>query len=721
MPSDEVWEAAPTVYCVPQRDGRALRYLLEGRPFLSLTVPRGVRLHCREGADGIIQSSPMTQQLFVSTEPACEVEAVFILSADALCMRPRRARGEEAILGQVGRPLLHGVNGLYDAARDLLVDWYGTNWSWRSGELEEAPPDPGAATEAGGLCARLAVELSPSPWLVTIRYRYYRDHLGYSYHEPERRRPRTTPVTGWCSWEAFGERVSAGDVARTAEFLRDNFAPYGLRVAQVDDGFQRTPLPPTGDGTLGDSWLLPNEKFPGGHADIAGAVSAAGLVPGLWTGVQITNPAFAARPGTGLRCRSGLPLHRDWIGFVPSCSEGFLDRHVRPLYQALAREGYRHFKVDTLRHLLYEGLFGAVAEGLISITEARASLRRYLESVRDGIGEEGLLLCCWGVVTEAVGIADACRIATDSKDSWGSVLMQIQESARWFHAQRVLFLNDPDVICGYADPGWLRCICSLVSLSGGLFMLSAVPEYYGEEQREVVRASIPAQPVAAAETGPLETGFPAYPAIPSACGTRTSVSLDDALRLAGGGSEMMRVHPFSSLWAVHYRAGGRGWCVVGRFAIVPLSESAIDLDLLGLDSQGSYNAFDFWARRSLGVCQGALRCGALPLGACQVVGLVPSVARPAYLADTRHISFGLGFLAREAWEAGTLILDLEAVAGGRFSCWVSAPEGYRLAKAEGVGLEVAVIQEEPGAFRLDLDFQLGSARLRVWFGTPRAP
>lgn len=54
----------------------------------------------------------------------------FRLSKEAVNMRPNRAGHEQAILGQVGRPLIYNVNGLYDITQDLLIQWYGCKWEW---------------------------------------------------------------------------------------------------------------------------------------------------------------------------------------------------------------------------------------------------------------------------------------------------------------------------------------------------------------------------------------------------------------------------------------------------------------------------------------------------------------------------------------------------------------------------------------------------------------
>jgi alpha-galactosidase len=680
----------------------------------------------RRSSDGNLQSAPLAQQLFVSVDGGCEAEVLFFLSPDSVCMRPQRARSDEAILGQVGRPLLYGVSGLYDITRDILISWSSANWRWIDQELWAARYDRASAVvvrrqpEEGtieGLCARMTVELSSAPWYVDLRYLYYREHLGYAHHAPWERRPHLEPVTGWCSWEAFHKEVSAQSVGEAVEFLRANLLDYGLEYIQIDDGYQRTPVPPTPQSALPESWLVPNEKFPGGHEDIRRCIVAAGFTAGIWTSAYVTNKEFAARDGNCLLDREGSPLEGDWIGCVPSCSPAFLARQVEPTYRGLRDLGYGYFKVDTLRHLLYDGLMDAAQRGLLQPEEARARFRRYVSAVRSAVGRDTFLLSCWGVLGEVVGLCDGCRIATDASPSWASLVMQIRESARWFPTQRILFQNDPDHVCARADVEWARSLLSFTSLTGGMLMLSDAVENYDGERLELIRKTIPAQPVMTAETGLLQEVIPAYPTIPSVSRKARDLTLDDALSFMNRDGSALHAHPFSSLWSVHYATAARRWTVAGRFAIVPLSACEVDLDALGLDPSLRYHAFDFWEQRYLGVVHGKLKCRDLSLGSCQIIGMAPWCDRPAYLADSRHVSFGLGFVLKENWHGEELLLDLRGVKAAVFSCWMTVPKRYSLAgvRAEGVTVLTQQKSRGTGLLRVDLEFQRAEGRLCLGF------
>ena len=117
-----------------------------------------------------------------------------------------------------------------------------------------------------------------------------------------------------------------------------------------------------------------------------------------------------------------------------------------------------------------------------------------------------------------------------------------------------------------------RCF-ALVSLMGGLYMISDKPETYDDTHLEMICRTLPPLTTCAAETGPVDYTTPA------------------CIYTRGGGEELCHdishiddsVAPFSSLWAFHMVHGGRSWCVVQRCAVVPLDAMVISADKLGLD------------------------------------------------------------------------------------------------------------------------------------------
>ena len=94
---------------------------------------------------------------------------------------------------------------------------------------------------------------------------------------------------------------------------------------------------------------------------------------------------------------------------------------------------------------------------------------------------------------------------------------------------------------------------SLISLSGGLYMLSDTEDAYTEEKLEVIRKTLPPLPTRTAETGSLSLEYPAYTwtklhgfAVQSneKPVSAEEVNLEDAYHMAGISPEWIKAIPF---------------------------------------------------------------------------------------------------------------------------------------------------------------------------------
>ena len=99
-----------------------LTYEYNGVTIITVDLKQAGEAGYRHGSDGSIQSIQYIQQIYITTEKPVWVPVTFCLSADTVNMRPHRAGSNEAILGQTSGVLIEGVNGLYDAEQDLLID-----------------------------------------------------------------------------------------------------------------------------------------------------------------------------------------------------------------------------------------------------------------------------------------------------------------------------------------------------------------------------------------------------------------------------------------------------------------------------------------------------------------------------------------------------------------------------------------------------------------------
>jgi hypothetical protein len=428
------------------------------------------------------------------------------------------------------------------------------------------------------------------------------------------------------------------------------------------------------------------------------------MQPGIWTTSSIYNDEWAdAQPEFLLKDETGKPFLGDWIKYIFDCTPEALDKHVRPYFRGLREAGYTYFKIDGIRHLLYDGLQEAVLRGLMTNDEAEKRFRRFLECGREEIGPATFWLSSWGVLTQMVGLCDACRVAQDAMPNWAGMQMQIVESARWYFTHRILYQNDPDHVCVRAPFEWSRSVLSLISLTGQLFMLSDALQEYDEQRIRLIQQCLPPLTTMTAETGPLNTDYAAF--------TWTKLHSfqvikdkdlrqpfaaqpaedEEAYNMAGAWETINDDHPFSSLWAVHLETDLGRWCVAGRFASLPLRASKLRFANLALDPEREYLVFDFWKQEFLGRVAGGIDCPPLPLGHCQILALRPALDRPQLLSSSRHVSQDAVSVKAHSWVNDALTLRLEGVCGTGETYWVHVPPGFRL-----VRMYAEDVKAEPG-------------------------
>ena len=696
-----------------------LRYEYNGRDVITVRLPEGIEPGFRHGSDGTISSFPYVQQVYVQTDDVVKAVVEFALSEGSVPMRPRRAGSDEAVLGMLGRPLIPAVNGLYDVAQDLLLDFHGVPWRWNEAEVTERD---------GRAVASITVTLSPTPLYVNIRPRYYREHLGFRNFAPWERRPKSDVIAGWCSWEAYRRDIDQDKIEQAAAVLGRDLGPWGLDIIQVDDGYQEMPLPQSGTATMADAWMTcRSDAFPEGHAGIVDAVRKHGLTPGIWLNANITNPEFPKNFPDAVLWDGDEPLLGEWIDYLYSGTPETLAVHVESAFARLREAGYTYIKGDAIRHLLLDGLHEAVRRGLLDDEDASARFVSYMQAARRGLGEEAYFLAPWGALSEVAGAADACRIAMDANPTWAGIRMQLFESARWFHTHRVTFTNDPDHVCVRTEPEWARSVLSLVSLSGGLLMLSDPLDTYDDDALETVRACLPPLETRTGETGELRTDLPAYTwtklhgfAVQSdeAPVRPEPVSAEEAVSIAGVYPTMADDNPFGALWAFHLSAASESWCVVGRFATGVLPATAIQSASVGLPAATEYHAYDFWQRAYLGRTGNgaALELRELELGHCQVVGLRPVLDRPQLLASTRHVSMDAVSVTSSTWDGRVLRLELSSIPEvtdsyivhtNGWSLTGCSADGASVATSVTDGIVTASVAAEAAVVVLELEFETG--------------
>jgi alpha-galactosidase len=307
---------------------------------------------------------------------------------------------------------------------------------------------------------------------------------------------------GWCTWYHFFHDVDEAALLRNLDALAARRSEFPIDLVQLDDGYQRA---------IGD-WLETNAKFPRGLAPLAGAIRDAGFRAGIWLApfcVVRESRLFDVKPAWLLRRGDdwlrGL-LHPMWTPdasvYVLDPSRAEVRDHLVRVAAALVGLGFSYLKLDFLYVAALEAR--AADPGL-----SRAGrLRRGLEAIRAGAGEETFLLGCGCPLGAAVGVVDGMRIGPDVAPSWGPAGVPIPgieatvPSTRnalrnvvgraWAH--RRLWLNDPDCLMARTrdtglTPDEVHSLAALIAASGGMVVFSDdVPSLGAEEAARVAES-----------------------------------------------------------------------------------------------------------------------------------------------------------------------------------------------------------------------------------------
>jgi len=551
-----------------------------------------------------------------------------------------------------GIPIVRHSSGLSRSLRNQAI--YDRQWDWVL-SVDDHPRThtrvvPLAET---GAVRSFTLEATGGEILLRFRPHFYQQHRGLSYFEPWTYRTWAQPIVGWCSWFAYFDRVTEGDIKKTADTIAEVLAPFGYEYIQIDDGYQRATGAP-------EFWLKPNEKFPGGMPALAAYIKQKGLKPGIWTNATFSQTDIAEQHESWfvLDPQGGL-ARGNWIdNIVDGSNPEALDNLVRPIYRELQRSGWEYFKLDALRHLRYEGYnayAGYFAKKGASLVDA---YRSYVRSVRDEIGRDHFMLACWGLRPELVGIADGCRLGTDGFSFAGL--------AQFNSFNNVVWRNDPDHIELSEREAWRSTM--VTSLTGSLFMLTDKPERYRTAFVEPAKRTAP---VLVTVPGQLYDVDPSRSA--NLWRADLEVSGRDPKPFDAG------LEPAAQLYLLEINRPFESWTVLGRTGGV---FDQIPFDQMGLDPTKHYLVFEFWDKRLLGTFEKGFVPGVInPRFNSQAFVVREHVAHPQLVATSRHITGGGVDLLDVQWREGTLSGGSTLVAHDPYDIYITEPTGFSFDKA----------------------------------------
>lgn len=307
------------------------------------------------------------------------------------------------------------------------------------------------------------------------------------------------PPAGWRSWYAYGAGVDEAAILAEAAALRAKLAPYGLRVVQVDDGWQAS----AAGARVARVWTPSADRFRNGLTGLARSLRESGFRPGLWWVPQAAGAAADDAPGL-LRDADSAAVDGGWAGarLWSGADPAGLAR-IRESAEALAGAGFEHFTIDAQPAVLekYRGVDGDEPQHLVASKAYRATV----EEVRKALGPDRFLASAWGGETapfvrapvDAAGLFDSLRTGRDVEATRRGFLLAADAVGRGGIANGLAWWADPDALLvgGELTLDVARSWASLVSLSGQSLFLSEKVRELPESKLEVLRRALPTLPI----------------------------------------------------------------------------------------------------------------------------------------------------------------------------------------------------------------------------------
>jgi alpha-galactosidase len=615
--------------------GNTLSVEYDGQTLFTATISHApADYYFREVKDEVDGAWHHSFSLTSTNGKEIRVEGVILASGQSFPCEENRSNGSTFVRHSFG--LSHSL--LNKAVYDRKKDWVF------SVEQAKVIIQPLGESPSGNT---YTVEVKGNEVVFLFKPLYYQKHRGLRYYEPWTYDVWKESVAGWCSWFAFFDKVTEDDIKTTTDVLAGTLKPYGLEYIQIDDGYQQ-------ETSMPGKWTVANNKFPGGMDGLAKYIAAKGLKPGIWTNVAFTNKEFVAdNKSLFVTDKHNEPVKGRWIGYVMDGSNPeTLNRLVKPVYKTFKEGGWKYYKLDALRHLLYEGYNSNTAYFETKKTERVEAFRNVVKAVRGEIGEESFLLACWGIRPELIGLVDGCRIGTDG--------FGLRTLTQYNSFNNVVWRNDPDHIELTGQGAYPACM--VTSMTGSLFMLTdRAPVYH----TPVVEAAKRAIPVLFTLPGQL------YDIDPSC-----SMYLDRVgSQLSGSGPRIFDARyasPYTH-FLLEINKPYENWMLLGR---TDESRSHISFAEIGLDQDKEYLVFEFWTKQLIGSFKEGFDLGSIDTAYnCQLFCIREKQDHPQLLATGRHISCGGLELDSLQWTGSTLSGTSRLVENDSYVIYLYEPPG----------------------------------------------
>ena len=504
----------------------------------------------------------------------------------------------------------------------------------------------------------IAIEAAP---------RYYASRWAPGYHPIDRRRCPRAP-TGWMSWNTYFDKAGAAENIAEARIGAKYLKPFGLEIWSVESWQGNSLwLPVSNFHNLDLSVYEP--QFPDGMKKLADDIRALGFRPGIWMPLYGTGDAafHDAHRDLFLHDASGRPIPC-WNGrYMLDTTNPDALNLLRHLTRTASREwGYEFFKFDGM----------ANTPRKFERPEIRARFHKptdpnwfdgSVKALRDGIGEDRILLGCMGDFTGTEArYLDASRLGSDVVGcyqgigenynplgssthaqmpvKWKNVIHQAQCTFTQIFVNNIMFYTDPDtLLVGYTlEKNEAEVMATIIGLPGQLMFAGDKLGTLQYDRMKMIQQVLPV-----ADIHPQNL----YPYAASSMMPIWNLSV---------------TRPFGT------------WRVVALFNFTDAPRTFdVAFDALGLDSSKTYTVFEFWNGAWEGVVSGGLGCE-MPMRTVRLFAIWEAEDHPQLIGDDRHITQGAVELNVLKWNASakTYTLDVKSIGGFPFTYFVRVPEGF---------------------------------------------
>ncbi len=315
-------------------------------------------------------------------------------------------------------------------------------------------------------------------------------------------RPLNNVPTGWCSWSCYYRNV---DEKKITNCVDDMIKIKGTDLFQIDDGWQV-------DGTFPGDWHVDQEKFPNGLDEIIKKCNDNGITFGLWL-----SPFLVAEDSVYYESVKHLARTDVVAGnSTPTKIYHPFDLDNREYYELLYKTYHwlshemnvKYYKLD----FLIFGYFSFNCQIRFKTDYKSALFRKVVQTIRDAVGDDAIMLSCGSPITECVGIFDAQRISRDIIcpkrvgdpfywQHWSNIKNASKTVLYRYFYNNVVFRNDPDGVvlrdydigdgfdCNYAEA---RYWSTIVAFSGGLVLTNDEFRDLSRPRKELFTKLIPA-------------------------------------------------------------------------------------------------------------------------------------------------------------------------------------------------------------------------------------